>query len=366
MIFLLDMPPPIHGMSNINESFYEVAKKNKLNPKVINTAPSRYSKHFNSKLWTLLKLIRFTGSLATLLGALLTTNNKVIYRPINGGAGQIYDIAFLLTCRLLNQKIFIHHHSFQYINKRSKLFKTLIRLSGTQTTHIVLSAHMAKRLADEYSISSEKIFTISNSSFFEPASTDSVQTDIGGRKIVIGHLANLCTEKGLDIFSEICNELATRGMDFSARIAGPCADELSEKIVTNLCSSIPQVEYLGPLYGEAKNSFFESIDTFIFPSKYKNEAEPLVLYEAACKGAFLIGSTAGCMKDTIETLNGLCRPISDEKVWIQVVADYLQDHQHKISDNQEREKRIEVFNALLSESKTNLKKFILDLSNAAA
>lgn len=362
------MPPPVHGMSNINASMCRVAKKSTLPPQIINTAPSKYSKHFNTKLWTILKLIKFAGAFAELLSTLLTTQNKVIYRPINGGVGQIYDIVFLWTSRLLKQKIFIHHHSFQYINKNSHIFKVLIRACGPEATHVVLGAHMAEKLSELYSIPVKKLMTISNSSFFEFTKYECEQQKNmhSEEKVVIGHLANLCTEKGLDIFLEICRELAARGVDFSARIAGPCTNVHSENIVLSLCELLPQVEYLGPLYGEAKNSFFDSLDIFIFPSKYKNEAEPLVLYEAACKGAFLIGSAAGCMENTIEKLNGHCMPISNEAEWVQAISDHIQNNKYKISNRQERTKRINDFNMLLLESKSNLNKFILELSNAAA
>jgi glycosyltransferase involved in cell wall biosynthesis len=72
------------------------------------------------------------------------------------------------------------------------------------------------------------------------------------------------------------------------------------------------MKYLSSVYGENKKNYFSNLDVFIFPSIYKNEAEPLVIYEAAQYGSIIIGSEIGCMKEVIKSLNGLSYPISDQ------------------------------------------------------
>ena len=94
-------------------------------------------------------------------------------------------------------------------------------------------------------------------------------------------------------------------MSFRAVIAGPFSDQKSESVVTEARKNIPEIEYAGPLYGEEKDKFFSKINVFVFPSQYKNEAEPLVIYEAAQQGVYLVTSQVGCLKEMTESFGGL-------------------------------------------------------------
>jgi glycosyltransferase involved in cell wall biosynthesis len=302
MIFLMDLPNPVHGMSNVNLSVLNWATKLSLKPKVINTVPSYASKYFNTKLWGGGKVLHTCFCYIQLFFALLLNIGGVIYRPINGGNGQVYDLIYILLCRLFNNKIYIHHHSFNYLNSKSYLFTVLNKFAGTTATHIVLGARMGALLTDLYGINENKVQVVSNLAFFEVQPSDNTASN--AEQIKIGHLANLCVEKGVDLFIDICRSLHSQKINFSAVIAGPCVDETTKELVLDAVKELPQLKYVGPLYAKDKELFYQSLDCFIFPSKYKNEAEPLVLYEAALNGTYLVGSRQGCMKDVIESLAG--------------------------------------------------------------
>jgi glycosyltransferase involved in cell wall biosynthesis len=173
---------------------------------------------------------------------------------------------------------------------------------------------MGNLLCELYGISNDNIIVISNSAFFE----NSTQVGVAYMKepvfISLGHLANLCVEKGLDDFIQVCKKLQDSGMEFEAKLAGPTINDQSKCVVEKACKEIPNLTYLGPVYGKQKSDFFRSIDIFIFPSKYKNEAEPLVLYEAAQYGALNIGTEVGCMKDVLAQLGGVSFSTSKDLV----------------------------------------------------
>jgi glycosyltransferase involved in cell wall biosynthesis len=302
LIFLMDLPNPVHGMSNVNLAVLNYAKKLNLNTKIINTVPSYLSKHFNTSLWGPFKILHTFCCYIKLFFALTSNIGGVIYRPINGGSGQIYDLVYILLCRLFNNKIYIHHHSFNYLNSRSSLFGLLNKFAGKFSTHIVLGKKMGTLLTELYGIKEDNIKIVSNLAFFEVQTpVESVNNE---EQIKIGHLANLCVEKGVDIFIDICRSLHNKKINFTAELAGPCVDDTTKKLVLDAIKELPQLRYVGPLYAENKDLFYQNLDCFIFPSKYKNEAEPLVLYEAALNGAYLVGSRRGCMEDVIESLIG--------------------------------------------------------------
>ncbi|WP_404655178.1 hypothetical protein, partial [Raoultella ornithinolytica] len=92
MIFLVNLPPPLHGMSYINLQMLELAKENKIKIEMINTAPSGKLISSNFK-----KAIMHASLLLKYLNVLMNSKDETtIYRPINGGKGQLIDICYLL------------------------------------------------------------------------------------------------------------------------------------------------------------------------------------------------------------------------------------------------------------------------------
>lgn len=301
MILLLDLPKPVHGMSNVNLAITEFIKEEGYQTKVINTVPSYFAHLFPGKAWGLAKFAHTFYCYVKIILLMCFNQYHTIYRPINGGGSQVYDLFYILISRVFTKKLFIHHHSFNYLNRTSKLFSLLNKIAGKNSTHIVLGKRMADLLVERYGIQRDKIIILSNLAFFE---TITMEAKTVNSKLRIGHLANLCSEKGVNIFVDVCKKLNEMGVEFSAQVAGPFVDEATKKYITKSLQVIPQLEYLGPLYADKKLAFYEGLDCFIFPSKYNNEAEPLVLYEAGMFGAYIMGTQRGSMKDVIESLEG--------------------------------------------------------------
>lgn len=299
----MDLPKPVHGMSNINLAILNYFKAHSYSPKLINTAPSKFASYFNSRLWGFVKFFHSIFCFFKLIFFCFSRKQKVLYRPINGGFGQIYDLAYITLGRIFNKKLYIHHHSFNYINDESPLFKILNIIAGNKAIHIVLGSRMKMKLADLYSIDVNNIKVISNLSFFNGDSNEKPNF-LTNEPVVIGHLANLCIDKGVDVFIDVCKRLDELLFPYKAVIAGPFADEAAKALIETNCSKNVNITYLGPLYGQSKAQFYSQLDCFIFPSKYKNEAEPLVLFEAAEYGNLLIGTQRGCMIDVIKSLSG--------------------------------------------------------------
>lgn len=363
MIFLADLPPPIHGMSNVNLDIYEVFCNQGHTIKLLNTAPSKKSKYFRSNWWPFLKAMQSINSMAKVFYLLATKQHSCLYRPINGGKGQIYDVAYLAIAKIFNAEVFIHHHATSYITNEKILFKILLKISGRSVTHIVLGQSMANALNSRFFVPSKKIIILSNCYFFEsyPPPKSSPAFD---RTLVIGHLSNLCIDKGIDTFALLCRELSGSNFSFTAKIAGPFADEHAEMIVMDLCKDYPNINYLGPLYGEDKKKFFKNLNIFVLPSK--NEAEPLVLYEAAQHGAFLIGGTVGCMEDVINNLGGYSSSLDNQKNWITQTAKLISSEHQSICSIESYRNRLDRLKALIAAAQKNMQHILKALKNAEA
>ncbi|GAA5525042.1 hypothetical protein Maes01_01602 [Microbulbifer aestuariivivens] len=289
-----------------------------------------------------------------LIFKLLCQRGQAVYRPINGGYGQIYDVIYLFTCRILKSNIFIHHHSFNYLNSYSRLFRLLLVAAGGRVTHVVLGEKMKADLCTRYSLNPANIIIVSNLAFFDNANSFE---HWAGKSLVLGHLANLSVEKGVDDFISVCRALSDAGISFKGVIAGPISDAGSSSLIEAACLEMRQVEYIGPVYGDAKVEFFRSLDIFVFLSKYKNEAEPLVLYEAAEHGVFLIGTERGCMAPVIKSLHGFVVEDCSDTV-SEVVLEIYNIIDGDVLTCDAREYRRGLFNAMRSQAAGNLKALI--------
>jgi glycosyltransferase involved in cell wall biosynthesis len=355
----MDLPNPIHGMSNVNLAVKNEAVINGLAPLVINSVPSYVANLLGSRWWGIVKILHTILCISKLFFLSFFNIKGVLYRPINGGVGQIYDIVYLGIGRLFHNKIYIHHHSFDYLNNKSRLFSFLNKIAGKNAVHIVLGNKMKTVLSSLYNIENNNITIISNLAYFN---SDNINSNVPNNIIKIGHLANLCTEKGADIFIDVCRSLHNKNVIFSAEIAGPFTDLATETLVTKAVTDIPELQYVGPLYNDGKLRYYKRLDCFVFPSKYKNEAEPLVLYEAANYGGLLIGSQRGCMKDVIHSLNGESFKEDEHLVanLVESIMDAIEGGKFTLTKKQER------FDNFLSKqikAKNVLSEFMKEIGN---
>lgn len=305
ILFLVDMPKPMHGMSNINQQMWQLCQQQAIEARLMNTVPSFAAKLFHTRWWFLLKLLYSVTVFCRLAWFLLSNKPTVVYRSINGGIGQVFDLFYLLLLRISRCQVVLHHHSFSYLNRRSRIFRCVLRLLKPNDRHLVLGEAMANRLAALYSINTDNVHVLSNLSFFSQA-INTVGSDADQPMIRMGHLANLSFEKGVRTFIDVAVSLQQAGICVQASLAGPYSSAEVASYVAAQINLFPFIRSIGPVYGDDKQQFFAGLDLFVFPSQYVNEAEPLVLFEAAQHGVLLAGSDRGCMASQINLFGGVC------------------------------------------------------------
>ena len=240
-----DIPPPVHGMAAINKALLECSQARGL-VYFINTAPSALASFFNSRLWLLIKAAFFFPVTAQLLWALFGRRDRVFYRSLNGGTGQLFDVCWLWLARLAGAQVFLHHHASSYLLVPTRLFTLVQKAAGLNAQHIVLGKAMRQALTQNYNVPIEKIRVISNAAFF---SLNEVVDTATKPVLHIGYLANLSIPKGLDVFLEVVHQLHQKKIPFSATIAGPCADTTLRKKLKETLENIPSLTWTGPVYG---------------------------------------------------------------------------------------------------------------------
>jgi len=283
-------PPPLHGAALITDRFAnslgEIAQVRK-----VDLSPGRMRRN---GLYHAIRVARVGRAFWSML--LNSQNLQSIYFSISGGRGQIYDAVLIATARILRQDIFIHHHSYAYLAKRTLIAVIIVKAAGSRATHICLCRDMAARLKALYP-EAKRVMTVSNAALVGAPQLRSS----GHRKtLVLGHLSNLLPEKGVDTVIEVFRRCQAAGLSMQLVLAGPVADPGIQKMVIDLEMKFSSMfEYRGPAYGEEKNAFFRDIDVFLFPTRYRNEAQPLVILEALAAGVPVIAASRGCIGDDV-------------------------------------------------------------------
>lgn len=348
-------------MSAINKQMLDLLRKQ--GPvSFINSSPSLLARYYHTRLWFLIKIVFFFPVTLRLFLALTFKRERVFYRSLNGGNGQIFDFFWVGLARLFGAQIFLHHHAALYLACPSKLFNLVCKTAGAKARHIVLGEAMRLALIENYKVPDEKISVLSNAAFF---STDKAteSSSIKKQSLKIGYLANISFSKGIDVVLKTLTQLKQLGVPFEAVIAGPCHDPELKTLLDQACFEFPELHYLGGLYGDDKARFFADLDCFIYPSR--NEAEPLVIYEAAVEGVYILSSEVGCMKASTQRLEGWSMPLTSVEIWAKSAANHISNFASFTRDTS-RQSRKYIFQEFISEAHTDLDSLVKEITYAKA
>ncbi len=298
--FVGPLPPPLHGFSSVSAMMLDELKQ-RTSVAVFDRA-KRQNGLGRELFQQLFQVVRF-------INVSRKDRELTLYIALSGGKSQLLDLLYILVGTFFRQRAFVHHHSFAYVNYSTIINKLLFSLLRHQT-HIVLSKGMATALAKRYSLDQTKISIVSNAAFFAKAPMNPRRPFNQDTEppVRVGFLANITFDKGFVEFFDVLGRLRSLNVDYRAYVAGPVAPA-AHQVFDRLCTTHSDVEYAGGVFGEAKDQFYRQLDILLFPTKYANEAEPLVIHEALRSGVYVIASNLGAIADTLDNGAGLVFPL---------------------------------------------------------
>ncbi len=292
-VFVGTLPPPVTGMTLATQGIVD-ALKDRMELEYIHIAHSKYYKGF---IWRIIKAF-LVGKAGLQLAIGPRVTGTSLYQVANAGYGLFYNLIIGLVAKFKGYRLLTHHEVYSYISHRDWKMAMLDKIMGNDGVHIMLCDTMVSDFMKQYA-SSCAFVVISNSFSIMDYGTGEHEAVIRDHEIVLGHMSNLSIEKGLDVVAHLYRNLS-ESINVRLVLAGPYRSTQEQRIVHQLRKEYPaMVEYRGPVYGEEKNRFFSDIDVFIFPTRYKNEAEPLVVLEALSFGVPVIASRRGCIPDIL-------------------------------------------------------------------
>ena len=273
--------PEVNGVTLASQAVLELASEDAV-ARHINTAS-----HF----------ARLSSEVANLL---CLRRGCTVYRTLSGGKGVLFDLFVVAAAMSIGVGRFVfHHHSYAYLTTESRLHRALFRVTKKRSTHVVLAPEMGILLSEHYALGVANVVVADNLGLIDLR--ESFERSSTARTISVGMLSNLTIEKGGEDFLALAGDLLKCfGDSIHIDLAGPVADELVGP-VGRFAREFPRsFRQWGCVRGEQKSRFLSHIDIFVFPTRYQNEAQPLVLYEALLAGCDVVAYRRGAIGSQLE------------------------------------------------------------------
>ena len=286
-------PPPLHGQSVATRDFAAMLEAAGVSLDIFNSGEGTQAH----------RLLRHLGA----AWRIAVGPSRSVYGSVNANAGMIMTALLVVAARLARKPIVLHHHSYRYIAKPDALARLLFRLAGRETVHIANCRDMGAEMSEKFS-SAKRVLAYSNVGSVDPELRPAARPD---RPVTIGHMSNLSREKGTGTVLGAVARLRQNGRRVRLEVAGPCSDDYSRLALARAGQELGSAMTVhGPVYGAAKQAFFDAIDIFAFPSA--SETQGIVNLEAMACGKPVVAFGHCCIPGDIGETAGIAVPPGED------------------------------------------------------
>lgn len=291
IVMLAPLPPFLGGAAMCSATIARQLQERGHRVVKLNTMQTAMKlEHRKSMLLYALRMLVFVKNGSKLLLKEMQRNAYLVYHAPDAGKGLWLTYLYLKLIKPFNKKVVLHHHTYRYVNVKSGLMQRIVNDSWDRIHHVFLDPDMMDLFHETYGRSLHAV-TLSNLATCE---IDVSKTSLpqASRPTTIGYLSNLVDEKGFDVVEELFIRLHNAfGDTIQLLLAGPPVDAVARRRLDRLVDRLGEsLHYLGPVHGESKRSFFSSCDIFVFPTRFAQEAQPFVVYEAMASGSLIVAS----------------------------------------------------------------------------
>jgi glycosyltransferase involved in cell wall biosynthesis len=245
------------------------------------------------------KASRVLYCLATIIVLSPFYRSRSLYLVSDGDRGQIYTVSLAWLARALGYTIILQHRTFNYAHAYSKLAKIVDGAVAGRGFHIFLCECMAVKYKKLYQSNTSHI-VVGNLSQYQSQLRETAPVKTPSDIVKIGMLSNLFLEKGLDTFLRVAAMAKEQGLPAHFILAGPAPNDEARALIDEHAAMFgSSLEYLGPVHGAEKAAFYDRLDIFLFPTRFKLEAQPNVVLEAMCAACAVVSVDRGCIAEDV-------------------------------------------------------------------
>ena len=296
ILFILHLPPPVHGSSMVGKYIQDSQIINKtFSTRFINLGTSQSVNEIGKN--PLLKITRYLKILVSFIHKMVKFKPDLIYLAITAkGIGFYKDLPIALIAKLFRKKLVLHYHNKGVKTHQNKfLDNKLYKLLFKSTKVILLSELLyddVKKYVDEQNV------------YYCPNGIPIVKYEKSEKKAAqipqLLFLSNLMQSKGVFDLLDALKILKERKINFHCNFVGGEADISSQQLKQKISELNLQdfVTYHGKQFGYDKYKLFNRSDIFILPTH--NECFPLVILEAMMFGLPVISTNEGAIAEIID------------------------------------------------------------------
>jgi glycosyltransferase involved in cell wall biosynthesis len=292
---LVALPPPVTGLTLLTEKVVDRLQQTD-DVQCYDWSPKKLPRGWRFRLVRGWRVIRSIFKL--LAGG--RARGRRLYVAANSRSGLWLTMLLAAVGRGLGYQVFLHHHSYLYIDFFDRRLSWICSILKERGTHIVACDLMEQDFHRVYPAATQ--FAYVNPSLL--TGPIGAPRSAASQPFTIGHLSNLSPAKGIDIVLDTFRRLHKQRSDVRLKLAGPFYPGPARDLVTNALQEFPQnIESVGPVFGEAKLNFFRQIDCFVFPTR--SESWGIVLNEAMAAGVPVIAPDRGCIRTVVGDRAGI-------------------------------------------------------------
>lgn len=316
MLCLMQLPPPVHGVTVVNQT---VANSQLLASRFdLEIIPLAFATSFEDLdrpsvrkvLVTLLTGLRLASALWR------RRPDAVYFTLVPAGAAFYRDCLFVAITKLSGVPRIYHLHG------KTRADAGALHRWALRGASII---HLSERLAADLRIvaAPARVLVVPNG---VPDRSPPDRRDRPRRARLL-FLSNLTESKGPLVLIAALGMLRVAGVAFDATLAGA----VHERSFLERCHAEIRrhrleryVSYIGPAYGERKQRAFDEHDIFVLPTR--RDAFPLVALEAMQAGIPIVATREGALPEIIEDgLSGLLVPPGDVVALANCLATLIPD-----------------------------------------
>ncbi|WP_203296457.1 glycosyltransferase family 4 protein [Luteirhabdus pelagi] len=296
ILFILHLPPPMHGAAMVGKHIHDSAQINhRFQCRYIDLGTSSSVDESGKK--PLKKVGRYCKIMATSIKQLLSFNPNITYLTLTAqGMGFYKDAIIALWAKILGGQTVYHFHNKGVKTKQHRWFDNLLYRIIFKNAKVILLSPSLYEDVQKY-VKEEDVYYCENGIPELPETNASKEKN--NETVEILFLSNLIETKGVYDLLEACAHLKDRDIPFDCIFVGKEGDisemefnkTVHEKGIENF------VTYVGPKYGEEKYEAFRSADIFVLYSYL--DCFPLVVLEAMQFGLPVVASPEGGIPDMV-------------------------------------------------------------------
>lgn len=299
ILFIMHMPPPVHGASMMGKYIHDSRIINEeFDCYYINLATAKDLEDIGKM--RLKKITHFFHLLHTIHKAVRRIHPQLVYVTPNAKGGAFYkDFIVLQILKQMGCKVIVHYHNKGISLRQNKVIDNLLYRIFFKKLKVILLAESLYKDVQKY-VSRKDVFICPNGIPEALIAKPSVIRNNNVPKLLF--LSNLLIDKGVFTLLDACYILKKNGLLFTCDFVGSettdiNAEQFNQEVAIRGLNDC--VHYKGKKYGTEKEEILKNADLFIFPTYYSNECFPLVLLEAMQHGLPCISTNEGGITDII-------------------------------------------------------------------